>query len=58
MAKIALINRDKKRRVTVKKFAARRTELFAMINNSKASDEDRTAARDKLGKLPRNSRRP
>ena len=55
MAKIALINRDKKRRVTVKKFAARRAELFAIINNSKASDEDRTAARDKLSQLPRNS---
>ena len=49
MAKTALINRDKKRRITVKKFAAKRAELFAIINNSKASDEDRTEARDKLG---------
>src|SRR5260221_6620712 len=55
MAKTALINRDKKRRVTVKKFAAKRAELFAIINNSKASDEDRTEARDKLGRLPRDS---
>jgi small subunit ribosomal protein S14 len=55
MAKIALINRDKKRRATVKKFAAKRTELFAIINNSRTSDEDRTAARDRLGKLPRNA---
>ena len=28
MAKIAMINRDLKRRETVKKFAARRAELF------------------------------
>ena len=55
MAKTALINRDKKRRITVKKFAVRRAELFAIINNSKASDEERTEARDKLGRLPRNS---
>ena len=55
MAKVALINRDLKRRVTVKKFAAKRAELFAIINNSKASDEDRTQAREKLAKLPRNS---
>ena len=55
MAKTALINRDKKRRATVKKFAVRRAELFAIINNSKASDEDRTQARDKLGRLPRNA---
>jgi small subunit ribosomal protein S14 len=55
MAKIALINRDKKRRASVKKFAAKRAELFAIINNSKASDEDRMEARNKLGKLPRNA---
>ncbi len=55
MAKTALINRDQKRRATVKKFAAKRLELNAIINNSKASDEDRTEARDKLQKLPRNS---
>ena len=55
MAKTAVVNRDLKRRVTVKKFAAKRAELFAIINNSKASDEDRTEARDKLNKLPRNA---
>ena len=55
MAKTALVNREKKRRATVKKFAARRAELLAIINNSKASDEDRTDARDKFQRLPRNS---
>ena len=55
MAKTALVNREKKRRATVKKFAARRAELLAVINNSRASDEERTQARDKFQRLPRNS---
>jgi small subunit ribosomal protein S14 len=55
MAKTALVNREKKRRATVKKFAARRAELLAIINNSKASDDDRTEARDKFQRLPRNA---
>jgi len=55
MAKIAVINRDLKRRETVKKFAVRRAELFAVINNVKASDEDRHSARIKLQMLPRNA---
>ena len=55
MAKTSLINREQKRRATVKKFAAKRLELNAIINNSKASDEDRAEARDKLQRLPRNS---
>ena len=38
MAKTALVNREKKRRATVKKFAARRADLLAIINNSRASD--------------------
>jgi small subunit ribosomal protein S14 len=55
MAKIAVINRDKKRRQTVKKFAAKRAELIAIIRDSRMSDEDRAAARAKLQQLPRNS---
>ena len=55
MAKTALINREQKRRQAVKKFAAKRAELNAIINNSRASDEERAAARDRLQKLPRNS---
>ncbi|MEK6708871.1 MAG: 30S ribosomal protein S14 [Pseudomonadota bacterium] len=55
MAKIAVINRDLKRRVTVKKFAAYRAELFTVINNAKASDEERHSARIKLQMLPRNA---
>jgi small subunit ribosomal protein S14 len=55
MAKTALINREQKRRATVKKFAARRAELLAIINNSRVSDEERTEAREKFQRLPRNS---
>jgi small subunit ribosomal protein S14 len=39
----------------VKKYAAKRAELMAVIQNAKASDEDRAAAREKLQALPRNA---
>ena len=55
MAKASVINRDLKRRVTVKKYAAKRAELEAIIANIKMSDEDRYMARQKLQALPRNS---
>ncbi len=55
MAKIAVINRDLKRRETVKKYAARRAELLAAINDASLSDEERHSARIKLQMLPRNS---
>ena len=55
MAKLALINRDNKRRKTVAKFAARRAELVEIINDSKRSDEERVEARIRLQQLPRDS---
>jgi len=55
MAKLALVNREQKRRKTVAKFAARRAALLAIINDSKLSDEDRQEAREKMQQLPRNS---
>jgi small subunit ribosomal protein S14 len=55
MAKLSLINRDEKRRRLVKKYSKRRLMLVAIINNTKASDEDRMAARLKVQELPRNS---
>ena len=55
MAKISVINRDLKRRVTVEKFAAKRAELKAIIDNSKLSEDERSSARQKLQSLPRNS---
>jgi small subunit ribosomal protein S14 len=55
MAKLALINRDKKRREMVKKYAAKREQLLAIINNASLGDEERYAARQKFQQLPRNS---
>ncbi|MBI2286912.1 MAG: 30S ribosomal protein S14 [Nitrosomonadales bacterium] len=55
MAKMAVINREQKRRDTVKKFAAKRAELLAAISNMKLSEEERAAARLKLQALPRNA---
>ena len=55
MAKISVINRDLKRRVTVEKFAAKRAELKAAIANTKLSDDERSVARLKLQALPRDS---
>ena len=55
MAKLALINRDAKRRATVKKFAEKRKALFAIIKDPKATDEARDAALAKLQALPRDA---
>ncbi|MBI5658590.1 MAG: 30S ribosomal protein S14 [Nitrosomonadales bacterium] len=55
MAKRAVINRDQKRRVTVKKFAAKRAALLAIVTDIKLSEEERYAARLKLQALPRNA---
>lgn len=55
MAKTSLINREDKRRKLVAKFAAKRAELVAQINNTKLSDEERMEARLKLQQLPRNA---
>jgi len=55
MAKLSIINREQKRRDTVKKFAAKRTQLEAIATNMTLSEEERFAARQKIQALPRNS---
>ena len=55
MAKLALINRNEKRRNMVEKYAAKRAELVAIIDDQSRSDEERYAARLKFQALPRNS---
>jgi small subunit ribosomal protein S14 len=55
MAKLALINREDKRRKLVAKYAAKRAELIARINDSSLSDDERMAARLKLQQIPRNA---
>ena len=55
MAKLSTLLREQKRRKLVAKFKSKRAELLATINNARASDEDRVAARAKLQQLPRNA---
>jgi len=55
MSKRSLVNREEKRRATVKKYAARRTELIAILTDPRASDDARMQAREKLQQLPRNA---
>lgn len=55
MAKVCMIEREQKRRDTVKKYAAKRDELRAVIRDVKASAEDRRAAQEKLQAMPRDA---
>lgn len=55
MAKSSMIARENKRSRTVKRFAARRAELKAIINNPNSLDEERAAAQVKLQTQPRDA---
>lgn len=55
MAKLALINREAKRRRLVKKYAAKRTALKAIIQDAGRDEEQRAQARQSLQEMPRNS---
>ncbi|MDH5408216.1 MAG: 30S ribosomal protein S14 [Gammaproteobacteria bacterium] len=55
MAKVSMIEREKKRIKTVKKYAAKRDALKATIKNANISFEERMEAQKKLQKLPRNA---
>jgi small subunit ribosomal protein S14 len=55
MAKLSTMLREQKRRKLVAKFKTKRAELLATINDARASDEERAAARAKLQQLPRNA---
>lgn len=50
-----MINRDLKRAKTVKKYAAKRAALQAIIDDQSKSEEERYQARLKLQALPRNA---
>jgi small subunit ribosomal protein S14 len=50
-----MIEREQKRREMVEKYAAKRTEIMAVLNDVNATPEDRRAARLKLQSLPRNA---
>lgn len=55
MAKTSLINREAKRRALVAKYAVKRAALTAIIQDGKASEEDKAAARDAIQKMPRDA---
>ena len=55
MAKLALINREDKRRKLVQKYAAKRADLLAIIGDVSRSEEERFEAQKKLQALPRNA---
>lgn len=55
MAKLSIINRNKKRNMIVKKYAEQRLGLFKIINDSMLNDDDRYKARLILQNLPRDS---
>lgn len=55
MAKTSKVNQNNKRKEMTTRHLKLRNELRATANSPHSSDEDRTAARAKLHKLPRNS---
>ncbi len=55
MAKVSIIEREKKRVALVKKYAAKRAALKAIIDNQGLSEQERYEARLKLQALPRNA---
>ncbi|MGD8631182.1 MAG: 30S ribosomal protein S14 [Gammaproteobacteria bacterium] len=55
MAKKSMIARENRRARAVKKYAVKRAELKAIINNPAGSDEERYQAQLKLQALPRDA---
>lgn len=55
MAKLALMNRAKKREALAKKFAGKRSALKAQIADATLSMEERLDAQRRLEQLPRNA---
>ena len=55
MAKVSMINREKRRTKLVAKYAVRRAEIKAIISNPEVGFEERQEAMFRLQKLPRDS---
>ncbi|HHL45323.1 MAG TPA: 30S ribosomal protein S14 [Gammaproteobacteria bacterium] len=55
MAKVSMINREKKRARTVQKYAAKRAALKAKIKDISLDYEERLEAQHQLQKLPRDA---
>lgn len=55
MAKVSMINREKRRAKLVRKYAEKRARLKAIVSDPEASFDERQAAMFDLQKLPRDS---
>ena len=55
MAKVSMVNREKRRAKLVKKYADKRAALKAIVSNPDSSFEERQEAMFALQKLPRDS---
>ncbi|MCP5339716.1 MAG: 30S ribosomal protein S14 [Steroidobacteraceae bacterium] len=55
MAKTSMVEREKRRAKTAKRYAAKRTKLKEAIRDPKASPDERAAAQVALQKLPRDA---
>ncbi|MBK1725654.1 30S ribosomal protein S14 [Halorhodospira neutriphila] len=55
MAKVSMVERERKRRKLAQKYAAKRQALKAIIHDPEASVEERFDAQLKLQQLPRNA---
>jgi len=55
VAKLSMINREVRRLRTVKKYAAKRSELKKLLANLSTPEEERQQARQKFQSLPRDA---
>jgi small subunit ribosomal protein S14 len=55
MAKKSTVNRNERRKAQVRRFAAKRAQLKAIVKNPATSPEDRLVAQLALQKLPRDA---
>jgi small subunit ribosomal protein S14 len=55
VAKKSQINRDRRRKALIERYAARRAELRKLLNDPAVSIEDKLEVQEQFAKLPRNS---
>ena len=55
MAKLSIVEREKKRVKTVNKYAAKRAELKGKLRDPNVSDDEKEVLRKKFNALPRNA---
>jgi len=55
MAKVSMIEREKRRQKSVEKYATRRAEIKAVIRNPNSTDEERWDAQKALQRQPRDA---